>query len=307
MSKLDEWLGRAPLQARIEELEADVERLQRRYEAESDRRAEAVRERQTAQERANRLEDRVAQLEGELERSDDDGPGLSVRRRERLRGDRLEAVLDRISSYRTGSEGAFTAWIPDRDSFPADLTDLLGERTTLVGSATPCLVWADDAGIVSVAIDPPVEPTLEPTWGNRFVLDRSWFRPTGRFAVALVRADLFAIGVYDGETRQSFAGFESEVKGSHSKGGFSQARFERIRDGQIDDHLEACSSQIESTLAEADTDRLVLVGQREAIDAVADSLAIQPVATDAVDATGKPAPALADAVRSFWTTDVRVL
>lgn len=307
MSKLDEWLGRASLKARIDELEEANDRLRRRYEAESERRAEAVRERQAAEERVNRLEDRIAQLEGELSRDDGDRRRLEFRRRERLRGERLDEVLDRLQSVRTGPEGALTALVADGDGIEEPVADVLGDRARLVTEAAPCLVCADDAGLVSVALDPPVEPTVEPTWSDRFELDREWFRPSGRYALALVRADLFALGVYEADERVSFRGFESDVKGAHSKGGFSQARFERIRDDQIDDHLERCHEAIDEEVTAAGIDRLYLVGQRGAIDAVASALDDGPAATSAVDATGEPEAALSDAFRSFWTTDLRVV
>ncbi|WP_254767087.1 Vms1/Ankzf1 family peptidyl-tRNA hydrolase [Salinilacihabitans rarus] len=300
---IDELLGRASLKARIDELEEENERLRRRYEAESDRRAEAVTERQAAEERLNRLEDRIAQLEGELERrEDDDSADLSFRRRERLRGPRLAEVLDRLESFETGPEGALTAAVGADGDVPEAVADALGERATLVEAAAPCVVCADDAGVVSVALGPPVAPDVAATWSDRFALDREWFRPSGRFALALVRADLFALGVYEGDERVDTRGFESDVKGDHSKGGFSQARFERIRDEQIDDHLEACRE----ALADRDADRLYLVGQRGAVDALVDR-GVDPDATAAVDATGEPAAALDDAFRSFWTAELYVV
>ncbi|MFC6764019.1 hypothetical protein ACFQE6_02840, partial [Natrinema soli] len=128
---LDRLLGRASLNARIDELEAENERLRRRYEAESERRAEAATARQDAEERINRLEDRIAQLEGELERVEADETELTVRRRDQLRGPRLEAVLDRLASVRTGPEGALTASVDDGRGVPesvrADLNDVIGE------------------------------------------------------------------------------------------------------------------------------------------------------------------------------------
>ena len=297
---IDELLGRASLKERIDELEEENERLRKRFEAESERRSEAVTARQEAEERQNRLEDRIAQLEGELERLDDDGPSVECRRRERLRGRRLAEVVERLESFRTGPEGALTAMIdgavPDAVAEAVD-----DERTALVSEAAPCLVCVDDASLISLALDPPVTPDLEATWSDRFELEREWFLPTGRHAVALVRADLFALGIYDGDERVEYEGFESDVKGSHSKGGFSQARFERIRDDQIDDHIRRSREALE----EADVDRLYLVGQRGVVDAVAEE--VDPDATAAVDATGKPEDALADAVRSFWTVGLRVL
>ncbi len=296
---IDELLGRASLKERIDDLEDENERLRRRLEAESDRRAEAVTARQTAEERQNRLEDRIAQLEGELERLEGADSSLEVRRRERLRGDRLSEVLDRLESVHTGAEGALTATVAE--TVPESVADVLGERSALVDEAAPCLVCVDDAGLVSVTLDPPLAPSVDPTWSDRFELEREWFVPSGRYVLALVRADLFALGVYEGDERVDYHGFESDVKGTHSKGGFSQARFERIRDDQIDDHVERAREALE-TYAD---DRLYLVGQRGVVDAVAADVAAD--ATAAVDATGDPESALEDAFRSFWTTDLRVV
>ncbi|MGQ3412017.1 Vms1/Ankzf1 family peptidyl-tRNA hydrolase [Natrinema sp. LN54] len=308
----DELLGRASLKDRIDELEDENERLRKRYEAESERRADAATARQDAEERINRLEDRIAQLEGELERVEEDETGLAVRRREQLRGARLESVIDRLTTFRTGPEGALTVGVDDEgvsESARAELEPALGDRVALVDDAAPCLCCVDDAGLLTVTLEPPVVPDRDVTWSDRFALEREWFLPTGRHAIALVRTDLFALGVYEGADRVDYRGFESDVKGSHSKGGFSQARFERIRDGQIDDHLERCREALagyEPGGEAADTP-LSLVGQRGIVDALVEESALEPTATAAVDATGDPKPALEDAVRSFWTTELRVL
>ncbi|APX97115.1 Vms1/Ankzf1 family peptidyl-tRNA hydrolase [Natronorubrum daqingense] len=309
---LDELLGRASLKDRIDDLEEENDRLEKRYEAESERRAEATTARQDAEERVNRLEDRIAQLEGELERVDDSGQSLSLRRRERLRGTRLEDVFSRLASFRTAPEGAMTAVLEADDEledlgdeFGDDLEDVLGDRRGLVADAAPCVLCVDDAGLVAVTLEPPVLPESTPKleWDDRFALEREWFLPTGEYALALLRADLFALGVYDGGERVDYQGFESDVKGNHSKGGFSQARFERIRNDQIDDHLERC----ERALADHDVERLFVVGQRGVIDTLVSESDLEPTGTAAVDATGSPKSALEDAHHSFWTTDLRVL
>ncbi|RQG98827.1 Vms1/Ankzf1 family peptidyl-tRNA hydrolase [Natrarchaeobius oligotrophus] len=313
MFDVDELLGRASLKERIDELESETERLRRRYEAESDRRAEAATARQEAEERVNRLEDRIAQLEGELERVDGEETSLEYRRRDRLPAPEAAAVVDRLSSFRTAPEGALTAVIGGSDGdvreVDAELEAVLGERTALLEDATPCVCCVDDAGLVSVALTPPVLPDRESAWADRFSLEREWFVPSGGFALALVRADLFALGVYDGDERREYRGFESDVKGSHSKGGYSQARFERIRDDQIDDHLERCRDAIaEHDFGDPGVDEpLYVVGQRGVLESLVEEASLEPAATAAVDATGDPKSALEDAFESFWTTELRVL
>lgn len=293
---LDDLLGRTELKTRIEELEEEKRHLQRQLEAEQDRRREAVSDRQDAQERVNRLEDRIADLEGQLDEHKTGGAELDYRRTAEVRGDRLDEVLDRLESVETEPEGALTAMVGgDGGTVPAAVRDLLGTHARLVERAAPCLVCADDEGIVAAALRPPVAPEPFVEWAEGFHVDPEWFQPTGQFAFALVRSDLFALGIYRGRDRVDVRGFESDVKGDHSKGGFSQGRFERRRDEQIDEHLDRCREALAD--ATEDSDRLYLVGERRAVESLPDA-----DVTAVVDATGKPEDALDDAFRTFWTT-----
>jgi len=301
---LDRLLGRASLkteierqEARIEELETECEKLREQLSAEQDRRKTAVKERQDAQERANRLEDRIAQLEGEVERLREDEGGPTFRGLESLGPRRTGTVVDRLGSVRTDPEGALTAFVDGE--LPATVGEAFGDRSPLVARAAPCLAVTDDAGLVSAALRPPDPPDPFVDWDDRFRVDREWFVPSGEFALALVRADVFAIGEYEGEERVSFRGFESDVKGDHSKGGFSQARFERIRDEQIDQHIDRCREAI----AERDHDRLYVVGDRGAIAEFEEGATV----TRPVDATGDPEPALETAFQGFWTTRLSLI
>ncbi len=286
---LDDLLGRTELKDRIETLQERCDRLEAQLEAESRRRADAVSAKQDAEERTNRLEDRIADLEGKLEADQRDETDLTFRHEETLRGARVESVLSRLSSFESDPETVTTAYVEDDP--PPELRESLGSHAALVSRAAPCLVCADDAGIVAVALRPPVAPEPFVERSSSPVIDRSWFRPTGRFAIALVRSDTFALGVYEGDERVSFEGFQSNIKSDHSKGGFSQARFERIRDGQIADHIEQC----ETALSAVDVDRRYVVGDRRLIDE------FDADASAAVDATGKPKAALEDAVSDFWS------
>ena len=291
---LDELLGRAPLKSQIAELESELDGLRGQLDGERERRREAVRGRQEAEERVNRLEDRIADLEGQLARVQDGEPALRFRGTETLAGGRLREVLSRLESVRTGPESAFSAAVEER---PDEATrEAFGDRAGLVERAAPCLAFTDDAGLVSAALRPSLRPEPFAEWGDRFRVEREWFLPAGSFGVALVRSDLFAYGAYDGDERVDFEGFSTDVMGSHSKGGFSQARFERRREEQVDDHLDRCRD----VLDERDPDRLIVVGERTVIDEFAEGA----VATAPVDATGDPQEALDDAVRDFFSAEL---
>ena len=296
---LDELLGRAELKDRIATLEEELRHRERELEAERERRSEAVSDRQAAEERVNRLEDRIADLEGATERLRGEAGGeRSFARTEGLRGDRRRAVLDRFESVATDPEGALTAYVANGNDLPEQVRDAFGDRAALVGRAAPCLALTDDAGPVSACLTVPDPPDPFAEWGEGFAIERERLEPSGRFALALIRSDLFALGVYEGDERIALQGFDSELRSQHSKGGFSQARFERLRDAQVDDHVERC----ETALEDLDAERLYVVGERtvlDAFDARAD-------ATATVDATGDPEEALDDAFREFWTVRLRV-
>jgi peptide subunit release factor 1 (eRF1) len=296
---LDDLLGKTELKAEIADLEAQVDRLEAQLEAERERRSEAVTERQTAQERANRLEDRVEQLEDTVDRLEAAETDQTVRHEERLRGRRLDEVLARLASVETGPEGALSAYVPDGTAMPTAVREAFGERAELVARGAPCLALADDANLIGVCLRPPLEPEPFAEWREGFHIDRAWFQPRGAYTLALVRSDLFAMGTYRDGERTAFHGFEGNVKSQHSKGGFSQARFERLRDEQIEGHLDRCRVALD----ERETDRLYVVGERSVLGEVSEAAD----ETAAVDATGDPETALADAAREFWTVQFRVV
>jgi peptide subunit release factor 1 (eRF1) len=289
---LDDLLGRTELKEQIAELEEEVHHLERERDAESERRSEAVAARQEAEETINRLEDRIADLKGKV--SDEEHDGRAFRRRETLHGQRRDEVLDRLASVETEAEGALTAVVPNGNDLPEQVRTAFGDRAPLVARAAPCVVYADDADVVSVALRPALLPDARAEWNEAFVVDPSWYQPTGRFALALVRSDTFALGIYDGDERESLRGFTTDVMSDHSKGGFSQARFERIRDGQIRDHLDRCHAAIE----EADAERLYVAGESTLFGE------FDADATTSVDATGAPDEAIDSAFRDFWSAQL---
>ncbi|QAU14282.1 hypothetical protein EKH57_17325 [Halorubrum sp. BOL3-1] len=301
---IDRLLGRAELKERIEELAEEKRHLERRAEAEEERRSDAVADRQRAEKRVNELEHRIESLEERLDRAEGTEESVEFRRVSDLQGARVADALDRFRAVESDDpEGLLTAFVPDGDSVPATVSGWFGDRTALVRRAAPAVVIADDTGAVSAALTPPVEPAPFDRWNDRFRLDDAWFRPTGGFAFALVRSDVFALGTYEGAERVDFEGFTSDVKEAHSKGGFSQGRFERRREGQIDDHLDRANEALAGVADADDVDRVIAVGERSVLGRVRD----RADRTDVSDATGEPEAALDDAFRDFWGVRLHAL
>jgi peptide subunit release factor 1 (eRF1) len=298
---LDRLLGRAQLKARIEELEAECEGLRAQAESAKESRAEAVSARQEAEREVNQREDRITELQDRLHRAEGDVTEVGFRHEETARGGRVEAVADRLRSVEAGREGALTAFVPDSNAVPEAVRETLGDRSPLVSRAAPCLVCVDDAGLIATTLTLPVEPDPFSEWGDGFRLDDEWLRPTGRLCFALVRSDRFALGVYEDGNRVELEGFESDVMDEHSKGGFSQDRFQRRRDNQISEHLDRVREALDSHADGAD--RVVLVGERSVLGRVRELADV----TATVDATGPPKEALEHAYEDFWSVRVRGL
>ena len=297
---LDKLLGRASLKERIETLEAEKDDLQAQLDAEAERRAAAATDRQAAERRVNELEDRVTELQDRVDRLQSGEESLTYRRTESLSGKRLAAVLDRLASIESDPEGVLTAVVTDSRGLPDAVDTAFGERATLVSRAAPCLAIADDTGMLSLTLSLPNPPESFASWGDSVTIERSWLEPTGEYTLALVRSDLFAMGVYDGRDQTAFHGFDSDLKSKHSKGGFSQGRFERIREGQIATHLDRCREALTERPADAP---LFVVGEQSVLHEVDD----EADATAAVDATGDPEDALDDAFDSFWTVTLHAV
>ena len=291
---LDELLGRAPLQAQIDELTEEIDRLEAQLAGESKRRKEAVRNRQSAEERANELEDRIAGLEGELKSKTTERDGPAFFRTETRTHHAITEIIATLQSIHTPEESAFTASISD--NVPPEITDLLDDRAELLHSIMPCLLCIDDHRLTRVALIPPRLPDPFSTWDDHFTLDEDWFLPTDGAKFALVRSDRFAVGTISAGSIQYENGFTSDVMNTHSKGGFSQARFDRRRDEQIANHID----RVEDALSTGSSEPLFLAGDRHIIK----RLSIAATGTKTVDASGKPQAALTNAFDAFWQTRV---
>jgi len=105
-----------------------------------------------------------------------------------------------------------------------------------------------------------------------------------------------------GDERVAFEGFTSDVKEAHSKGGFSQGRFERRREGQIDEHLKKATAALADLDANAPIDRTIVVGERSVLGEVREHADITDLRRDR-----EAAKTLDDAFHDFWMTRIRAI
>ncbi len=225
------------LRESLEELEEEKMRLEKRFEAEKERRAELARKKQEAEEELNRLRDRLRSLEEnggeEEEKTDTEKEELGFEQ-----GYRLIQKLDSVGS-------------PDRDLVtvysPEDvnsLDDYKGLKNALSSRNIDFMQGEEGfAGFFDeefFRIVLKTRPFFEADWsiGREFepgkLLDfieeeKTW---------ALVSAgDTRIIREKAGEVEE-LERVKNRIDREHSKGGYSQSRFERKRDEQVKEHLE---------------------------------------------------------------------
>jgi hypothetical protein len=285
---LDDLLGRTALKHRIEELEDEVESLEERLSAEERRRKEAVTEKQEADRRVNRLEDKTEELRDRLERAGGDEDDRSFRLARSVRGDGLDDVLELLSSARSGEEALTTVSVAPDDRVP----DEFGTETTAllrrVDSDRGLVVFGDDVGVVRAALAPPlVADGTRVEHADRFVFDRSLFELPQPYAVAVVRSDEYAGGVYNGDGRVGFSSFSSDIMSKHSKGGYSQSRFERGHDEDVKEHVREAAEMFEEMVGNG-VEHVFVAGEKRVVRRFTDEVGISaPVSERTADATGE--------------------
>lgn len=290
---LDDLLGRTKLKERISELETECNRLESQLEAEQERRADAKTARQAAEERLNRLKDKIADLEGQLQQANSSSEEVGFRSKRTINGQQRNQIVHRLEAIEWEPESICSASI--QTNIPDDVIELVPNRIQLIQRILPCIVYVDEAGFLALAMKVPMQPPQFCSWNSSPQIKREWIAPPENYSIGLVRSDTFAFGILKNEELVDFEGIKSPVKSQHSKGGYSQRRFERLREEQIDTHLDKCKS----VLNEAPEPRIV-VGDRQIIRRLSDIATV----TKASDVTGHTKDALSDAVWDFWSFTV---
>lgn len=203
----------------LEELRDEHEQLQERFEQNKERLTEARRDKQEAEAEVNRLEDRIEALE---DRTRDDTPDTAdagtTRSVGRERSLHLLNVLDGIDHPSASAETSI-------DAEEARFTD----------------PW-----LISVAFQAPLPLEPEERTASRFHVDPVVEQLRDRYLFIHVTAGGSGIAVIeDGAVLRSRC-IDADIKAEHTKGGYSQKRFERIREQQVQEHIGAVAPELEA-------------------------------------------------------------
>jgi len=243
---LVDLFGKKKLEDRIQELESGVAELVSEREEllrTLEKREDKIRKLASANQEAN-LALKVAEQRAAAT-SPASLPDLAGREEKKPMGTRMspremERLMKRLESCRSPEDDLLTFFLPngapDEAALPPDakraLLSIRSERGWIV------LIYPQ---LFTLLLAPPIPVREISSWeGSVFSLDAlREMMETPVLVVSAHAGDTF-LGVAYGQKGFEVRDFvESQVKEKHSKGGWSQKRFERLREEDIKNHVEA--------------------------------------------------------------------
>ena len=148
----------------------------------------------------------------------------------------VNKLLERLDAIRSPENDLLTAYVKSPADLPPEAEKLAGSIETDRGIAVLHCPF-----IFTLALVPPLPVAQSPpTFGSAFMLDQLRdFMETPVLVISAHAGDSFiglALTKSDFEIQERV---ESPVKEKHSKGGWSQKRFERLREEDIRNHADA--------------------------------------------------------------------
>lgn len=239
---LVDLFGKKKFEERISELELLVKKLaEEKLELASklEKREEKIRKLTGAYQEAN-LALKAAEVKASAsstmpERADEETKVSQTVHGLRLRPTEVDKLLERLSAIRSPKGDLITAYL----NSPVGLTNE-AEKLALSIKSDRGMAVLHCPFIFTLALVPPL-PVMQspPTFGSAFQLDQLRdFMETPVLVISAHAGDTFiglALTKSDFEIQEQV---ESPVKEKHSKGGWSQKRFERLREEDIRNHAD---------------------------------------------------------------------
>ena len=267
------------LNSHIVELEIDMRTLESQLAKKEILARDAVAAKQEAESRLNQELVKMQTLSHELETLRAVAPEkFEFRGIETLSPSAMEAYFSKLSSFRTPGEDLLTVYLPPgtalADVLSEKLLGYIGEETRALLDRlypeTGLVLFHDIHRMISEAVVPPV-PNTGSAWHfkNRFETSslQKGLNASYPMLVLLLHAGESFVGFApDTLAFETDELIRSSVKEKHSKGGFSQRRFERLREEDIAHHLEKVMEAVNKILEEnAPVDCIIMSGDSQLI------------------------------------------
>ncbi|QGA80756.1 Vms1/Ankzf1 family peptidyl-tRNA hydrolase [Candidatus Nanohalobium constans] len=232
------------LQEKIEALEEDKESFKERFRAEKERRSKLSTQKQEAEEKINKLEQKI-QNQGT---SRDDSTDMEGQEIEKISFKQGKRILNKLRSIESPENDLLTIYSPQT---VRRLSDQQGLKSSISKENFEFL--SDDKGFAAfmdedfLQVKFKMRAFFKPKWVVSDSFDASKifsFVEKKKKWAAVSAGETTIFEEKDGEilVREEVS---SRVDSKQKKGGFSQGRFERKRQEQIDEHLELVEEKID--------------------------------------------------------------
>lgn len=260
------------LSSRVVKLESDLQNAKNQIEKKEALARLAVAEKQEAEARLNQELVRNQTLSHELEKIRAESPEkLEFRGIETLSPSAAEAYLSKLSSFHAPADDLLTVYLPHGTCVSGLLSekvlDLVEGKTLAIlerlDPETGLVLFYDIHRMICEAIVPPI-PVTPPFWqlGESFVTSflKESLSKDYRVLILILHAGESFIGFApDARVFDTSELVRSSVKEKHSKGGFSQRRFERLREEDIAHHMHKVSDALDKVLEENSNINFVII------------------------------------------------
>lgn len=144
-------------------------------------------------------------------------------------------LLSELENYKSENSDMLTIYIAPKSSLP-EIPSTLKEKIEKIESPTGLVIFSWEKEGKNIVIFPPF-----PVEKNEFFCDKI-FRTEQlknlllkeyKLGIILMRLGEYAVGIFEGNKQIVSKCGKRLVRGKHKKGGYSQARFARIREVQI--------------------------------------------------------------------------
>jgi predicted RNase H-like nuclease (RuvC/YqgF family) len=269
------------LEAQIKQLILEKDSLTARLEAKEEIARKAVSQKQVVEEELNFANKKIETLGFELSKlRQNETNELNFRNISNISRQAMDRYFFQISSIKAMENSLITVYLRSGESLSDleninELIESLGPKNiSLIDkkeSSTGIVVFYDTNQMIQEALVPflPVESS---SWKLDDKFDtvplQNLIEKEINLLILLIHAGESFIGITG--SPDSFTSHQivrSSVKGKHTKGGWSQRRFEKLRDEDIQHHLEKVSSALETMINESsiDIDLIVAAGDTKLV------------------------------------------
>ncbi|MBC5793397.1 MAG: hypothetical protein H8Z69_05180 [Nanohaloarchaea archaeon] len=244
------------LEQKLEEEKQDKESWRNRFKAEEERRKELSRKKQEAEEELNRLKDKQDK-DNEVEEEEEEWDGTF----ENLDYNSARRLLEKLSTIESGGGELVSIYSPGKLEDHRDLRSIKNSITknqySRIQGENGFVAFIDEelgSFILKVAPFYPEKFSIEEKFDVEPIME--FFKRKKYFT--LVSAGETYIYTEKGGGFEEVEVLKSRIDREHGKGGFSQGRFEKKREEQIESHLNEIRQVLEGLEGE-----VYLRGQRD--------------------------------------------